>query len=86
MNLTSTEKDKTLKYHKSKLSKEGNKMKNELIGAIENYFVKAIFDEYKICTKVSPNSLYKSTAAPFIRFKCHCLVCLRLKTTGKSFV
>ena len=86
MNLTATKNDATLKYHKSNLSKEGNEMKNEFVRAIEIYFIKAIFEEYKICIKVSPTLLYKSTNAPFIRFKCQCLVCLRLKSTGKSFV
>jgi hypothetical protein len=78
--------DATLKYQKSNLSKEGNDMKNAFYRAIENYFVKAIFDEYNICIRVNPTSFYKSTTEPYISFKCQCVVCYRLSTTGKSFV
>ncbi len=61
-------------------------MKNEFVRAIENYFVKAIFEEYKICIKIKPTSLYKSTTEPYISFKCTCVICYRLSKTGKSFV
>ncbi len=85
MNTTSKS---SYKFQKSKLSTQGLSLKNEFHSAIENYFVKAIFDEYKICIKIKPASLYKSTTEPYIHFKCTCVICYYLseKRSGKSFV
>ena len=71
-------------YQKSKLSTEGLDLKNLFYKAIENYFVKAIFDRYKICIKIKPATFYKSTTGPYISFKCSCVICFALnqKKTG----
>jgi len=74
--------DPNSKYQKSKLSIQGNYMKNAFHQAIENYFVKAIFDEYNICIKIRPTSFYKSTTEPYIYFKCTCVICFHL--SGKT--
>ena len=91
MNIDKTSKlsdTKTGKYEKSNLSERAKKIKREYHEAIEYYFIKAIFEEFKICIGISMNSLYKYTTATGNRFKLACVICneLKAKPNGKSFV
>ena len=76
------------KYLKSNLSDSAKKIRKEYHEEIETCFIKAFYEEFKLCIGISINSLYKYTTVASHRFKCTCIICheLKGKPTGKSFV